>query len=812
MTFLNATLLLALTAIGIPIVMHLIARKEPKQVLFPSVRLLTQRFETNRSKLRVRRWWLLALRIAAMAALALALARPVISQALSLTWSTIGIVALAAIATLVMASVAAGKPNQTKLMWSLLATSAVAGLIAILWGGYTAASGTKPQIDRATPVALAIVIDNSSLLGWNEGSSDHLTRTRSAAEQLLVAASPESRLAIIDRSATPATFALDLAGALSKVEQLQPLEVVQPLESRLEAAARLLQSSEIPSRQLVLISALPASSFNDQPSGNSLAGLIDELGIRVTLWDIGGFAGVNRSLSVPQLSDRAPAPETPVVVATTLSINQDESTTDQPETDQTVEVTAECVLYPSDAALPVVRDGTILLPAAKPVDRVSVPVSPGRNVELQMTLPPLPVGLHHGAIHLTGSDALSIDDSGYFTVTVLPPSRLLLVGDRTAEVDEIGWSISAPIPVNDPAAQYAIEQVSYQDLAATTMTNFAGVILLDPPENSLGTPELQRYIAAGGSVFLAVGDALGADQVQVNGYPTFSRRWRVPDPGTFLEISAASHPALNALAQTPGGVPFQDARVYQYWQVDPGDDGQTLMRYAGMDHAALLEIQATANVPGKLLILTTPIPDLVAGESWNELFRSGSWTAFALIRELTQYLTGRSSESWSMPVGTAVSIPIQSLTATDDQPRRLQWFPAQGTAPVPIDLATESGDETQPRQRILIGQPQHSGVHWIRGDEPGLGFTINLPRAQLATKRVEPSQLSALLGDEAVKRIESLDEMEWTAGRSQPSVPLWSPIMLLALVIFLLEQILANRFYRRPNTGPSITAATRSAA
>ena len=67
MTFVNTALLFALAAVGIPIALHLIARKEPKQVMFPSVRLLTQRFETNRSKVRVRRWWLLALRIAAFA-------------------------------------------------------------------------------------------------------------------------------------------------------------------------------------------------------------------------------------------------------------------------------------------------------------------------------------------------------------------------------------------------------------------------------------------------------------------------------------------------------------------------------------------------------------------------------------------------------------------------------------------------------------------------------------------------------------------------------------------------------------------------
>ena len=93
MTFLNASLIFAVAAASMPIALHLIARREPRKVVFPSVRLLAQRLQSNRSRLRVRRWWLLALRIAAVAAFALALARPAIDRSFSVTWLTIGMVA-----------------------------------------------------------------------------------------------------------------------------------------------------------------------------------------------------------------------------------------------------------------------------------------------------------------------------------------------------------------------------------------------------------------------------------------------------------------------------------------------------------------------------------------------------------------------------------------------------------------------------------------------------------------------------------------------------------------------------------------------
>ena len=104
--FLNATLLFGLGAISVPIALHLLARREPRKVVFPSIRFLTKRMESNRSRLRVRRWWLLALRILAVAMLAVALARPAIHQSLSITWLTIGLCSLVGLILLLLATIA----------------------------------------------------------------------------------------------------------------------------------------------------------------------------------------------------------------------------------------------------------------------------------------------------------------------------------------------------------------------------------------------------------------------------------------------------------------------------------------------------------------------------------------------------------------------------------------------------------------------------------------------------------------------------------------------------------------------------------
>ena len=68
MSFLSAGLLAGLVATGIPIALHLLARQQPRRVIFPATRFLKQSLDTHRDRLQVRRWWLLALRILAVAA------------------------------------------------------------------------------------------------------------------------------------------------------------------------------------------------------------------------------------------------------------------------------------------------------------------------------------------------------------------------------------------------------------------------------------------------------------------------------------------------------------------------------------------------------------------------------------------------------------------------------------------------------------------------------------------------------------------------------------------------------------------------
>lgn len=71
------TLLLAGVAlVGLPILLHLIMKQEPKRLTFPAFRFLRQQLKTNQRKLRLRHFILLALRMLLIALFCLALYQP----------------------------------------------------------------------------------------------------------------------------------------------------------------------------------------------------------------------------------------------------------------------------------------------------------------------------------------------------------------------------------------------------------------------------------------------------------------------------------------------------------------------------------------------------------------------------------------------------------------------------------------------------------------------------------------------------------------------------------------------------------------
>src|SRR5213080_1232160 len=76
MSFLNPIMLFGLTAVAVPIIIHLLNRRKFQKVVWAAMRFLKVSVEQNQKRMRIEDLILLALRCLLLALLALALARP----------------------------------------------------------------------------------------------------------------------------------------------------------------------------------------------------------------------------------------------------------------------------------------------------------------------------------------------------------------------------------------------------------------------------------------------------------------------------------------------------------------------------------------------------------------------------------------------------------------------------------------------------------------------------------------------------------------------------------------------------------------
>src|SRR6478736_275646 len=75
-SLINAGLAAGAALAALPVILHLFMRQTPKHVIFPALRLIRERQKRSQKKLKVKNWLLLLARMAMVALMALALARP----------------------------------------------------------------------------------------------------------------------------------------------------------------------------------------------------------------------------------------------------------------------------------------------------------------------------------------------------------------------------------------------------------------------------------------------------------------------------------------------------------------------------------------------------------------------------------------------------------------------------------------------------------------------------------------------------------------------------------------------------------------
>jgi hypothetical protein len=241
MGFVTPALLGGAALIALPIVLHLIMRRESKLLKFPALRFVQQRRLMNQHRLRLRQLLLLALRCAIIALLAFALARPTLRG-----------------------SVGAGKDGAA--------------------------------------VATALVFDNSLRMQYEQESQTRWQQAKELAGWLVRQLPADSPVTIVDRAGRQRGQELNRDAVEMRIERLELSAAVRPMEDALGDATRWLATKKDFRGEVYVFTDSAAEAW-PQATVAAFAKSLESLpGANVYLIDIGVLDPQNRGLGPLKLS------------------------------------------------------------------------------------------------------------------------------------------------------------------------------------------------------------------------------------------------------------------------------------------------------------------------------------------------------------------------------------------------------------------------------------------------------------------------------------------------------------------------------
>jgi len=226
MGFLTPALLAGMALVALPVILHLIKRRQPKKLDFPALQFIKKRQAANRRRLNFRHLLLLALRCAFIAGLALALARPTLKG-----------------------------------------------------------SGLRGK--EGAPLAVALVIDNSARMQYVYQNSTRQQAAVEMAQGLLRQLPESSEIAVLDLSRSTSGFVVDVGTAEARVQNLAVENNPRPFEDAVREAIQLVAEREESRQEIFLFSDLSADSFSESAIENINQELAEAPDVRIYLVDVG---------------------------------------------------------------------------------------------------------------------------------------------------------------------------------------------------------------------------------------------------------------------------------------------------------------------------------------------------------------------------------------------------------------------------------------------------------------------------------------------------------------------------------------------
>jgi len=799
MTFLHASLLLGGLVACVPILLHMLGRRQPKPILFPAIRFVRQTAITAQRGWSVKRWLLLALRVLMLALLALAFASPRVPSGMFATYVLVGLIGVLALLATAIALTAYGSRRG----WPTTAVAAVVALV--LWGVggtwlTTALMGgqTVSMPSASGPISVAVVIDTSPTMGYRYHNATRLEAAKEMAMWLMDRLPVGSQIAIVNNDAG-VRLNQDRISANRQLDRTIVEGKATNLVQRISASMDVLRKSELERREVYVLTDLSAPAWRDSESSDIPAKMarneegkgIQGENVLLQIVDVSVPPAEIRNwgLSNFKLSQQSTTPGAQV------TINADVQSVKGSGTEQmTVELISETV----DRSL-VVRDSKVVIPPSKLVEQQLVEVPDGGSLPIRFLLKDLAEGTNHAVLRLSRPDPLDCDNVVYLTIDARTQGQTLVVSDNKTDGKLVCFAIdpdfaetaTKPKDAKPREAMFKLETTA--ELGTVDLSRYSSIVLYNPNTISADAADrLRAWVDQGGGLMIVLSSGFETADALMNSpmaslLPGKAKRItrREPNDRSISLVPAmANHPIWSIFERPIDEIPWVNYSVFRHWDIEDLDDSSTvLMRFTGSEQPALIE---QVRKQGRILTLTVPYPEPTQHSSdqiWSQLYED--WTGFALFQGSVRYLA-----AWNK----------QQLNYLVDEPAFLEnnisQFPQLYFLYSPQNEETriESSDES-----LVYSFTRHPGQYRLRGLRPQgpvvRGFSVNVDRQEISLDRVLPESLDKALGKDLYRIAKEKEDVQSSLGEGRYGRDL-APFLLMVFVMMIMaEQTMASRFY-----------------
>ena len=817
MSLINPTLLLALPLAIIPVVLHLLLRSKPKRMAFPALRLIQSRRKSNTRRLRLKQFWLMLLRVIVIAFFILLLTRPSLPAAnytpnLYESLMTLGLAAAAVAACWGLKKQWERKQlPRHQIAYRQTISRSIAGLAAavlflllVVWPYASRLqaelTSPRPVVSENIPSAAVFLFDVSLSMEYRSESKTRLDVARDIASRHLDQLPNGSRVAIVDnQKQTPILFQIDKTTARERMLDLNLSPTTMKLNTRVWDA---LSFQEQDHKRI--------GAEQNETEGEITDRFIREIylftDLSRTAWDMAEqeyLKGELKRLEYVQLYLIDVSKQQPNnIVMSNLRLEQQEFLRNEPVR---LSVTVDAVgqsgvkrqveLYTSNSSGEMIRQAS---------EEIELNVGSPASVELSFMPqgnspdPKQPAAEKdwresiQGEVRLSSTDAMTFDNSRFFTVERRLAPRILIVEGITDGARILQDALAPPELRQNNTAPFRVEKVRPEALLDMSMEQLRAydTVCLVSVQSVRDTiwEKLEDYVSAGGGLFVVVGDnridpatyvtdaAMSLLPASLQGFV----RFEAPDAIDFE--TGKNHPLLKPF-ETFGGfgdLPF--ARVNWVWSVAPHPGANVITNYTRLsDYRALVDRVVGR---GRVLILTTGFL------GWSTLGQS-DWF-IVLADKIIDYTTGGSSQNHNFLAGEAVvlNLPAEGAEATYllRQPDLKQ---------LPLEVGPDN-------RLLLIRRSEELGHYQVieksQPADPFFQYSLNVDAAESILEPVTKEELDSLLGEERYQVSRSIDELTRQVGIGRIGQEMFPIVLGLLFAFFWGEHFIANRFYDHEQT------------